>query len=228
MLYIDYGTESYVDSTEIYRITSELIKTHEPLAFRCQLNLNKKINTWLNNLKDLNEDVTDQLAKSFKSLTSKSKLKVNVIKREMPTNEQPAPTLVVDLFIGDENICNLLIENTINCLKQDKISTEINMIKKENDFNGIIINYKPIIDDGAKFAFECNIQNELVLDLVNELSTSWNDLNASKPNDGDSVISMANIPDFLVKALKIKPKHGRVIFFNILIDTINFYIIHFR
>lgn len=130
----------------------------------------------------------------------------------MPTEELPTPTLLVDLFIGDENICNLLIENTINCLKQDKISNEINMIKKEHDFNGIIINYKPLVEDGAKFAFECNVQNELVLDLVNELSTSWNDLNASKPNDGDSVISMANIPKFLTKALQIEHKYGRVIF----------------
>ena len=183
--YIDYGNEDVVDLNEIYKITTEL-KNIAPLALNCRLNLSKKLKNWIQTKADLNQDVTPELQKCFKKITSKSKIKLKVIKE---LNIQPKngenihvkpPALLVDAFLGDENICDSLLGNTLISHQSSlQIFERKKSEKKEIYFEGYLIELKPLNKTAIHSSYEINIQNKSVLNLIEELSTNFSNLSDS-------------------------------------------------
>ena len=211
VLYIDYGNEDYVDSAEIFRITTEL-KMKEPLAVNCQLNLNKKLLAWMDGLTAANRDAYNELMiKSFKSLTAQCKLKLNVINKCAAPN---STKLLVDVFVNDENICNSLMLSTLSSIKLNSLAEKITNIqhsKQPVDSTARIINYRPFFKSAlAKNQFELNIQFANVLELVEELFDNLNDLKHLKLSNQVESHHAAALPECLVEAFKLKSKYGRV------------------
>ena len=166
--------------------------------------MNRKMIAWLEKMKSEKQDVTNQLVKNFEKLTSKSSLRVKVIEKINLKND--FSVLLVDVFIGEENICNLLVRHTINSLKQSRISENINLIKTEKEFDAVIVNYEPYTN-GTQFGLEIKLQNELLLKSVNEMSKNWT---ITETKFGEEIVSMAILPDILLKIFNVNIKYGRV------------------
>ncbi len=198
VLYIDYGNEDYVDASEVYRTTAEL-KNNPPLAHKCQLNLNRRIRSWLARMKDQDKEVMEELVRSFKSLTSKSVLSVKVI---------DGVKNIVDLFVGEVNICELLVESVVSSLKQAGVVERVREIKEEAEFSGVVVNYRLNL---SRFGTEVRVVNELMLTMIEELSVGWTDFQSGgRCVDMDRVVQVAKMPGVLASCLQTKQKFGRV------------------
>ncbi len=198
VLYIDYGNEDYVDACEIYKTTMEL-KSIPPLAQRCRLNLNTRICSWMTLMKDGGNNIINELIECFKSMTSKSVLSVNVI---------DGTDNLVDIFICSKNICDLLVENTINNMKQAEIIERGKNVVKELEFSGRVVNYELNL---CRFGTEIRTVNESVLKFIEQSSISWTDCaNNSRSDDVRMVVKVARIPELLTRFFQTKQKFGRV------------------
>jgi len=219
VLYIDYGNEDIVDINEIFKITLEL-KNIPPLTLNCRLNLSKKLKEWIKRMSNSNLDVTNDLQKCFIRLTSKSKIKLKVIKETKiePKNGAAthirAPPLLVDAFLADENICEHLLVNTmVICqppINQENELTSLN--NKEKDFDGYLINFKPF--KKAASSYEISIQNQSVLKLIDDLFQTYNNfsdcssLNLQENCNGP--FSFAPLPKKLIDSYNLKNGYSRV------------------
>lgn len=216
--YIDYGNEDFVDLSEIYKISLEL-KNIAPLALNCRLNLSRKLKDWINKMADLKQDVTDDLKKCFKRLTSKSKIKLKVIKetnietRNGELNHIRPPALLVDAFLGDENICDSLLVNTMISYQPKTLLPDVKLNEtKEKDFDGYLINMKSF---DKLTLFEVNVQNQSVLKLIDDLFQNFNNINdCSSHNLEEKNINgpfcFAPLPEHLVESYKLKNPYSRV------------------
>ncbi len=174
--YIDYGNEDVVDLNEIFKITLEL-KNMAPLALNCRLNLSKKLKDWIKNKADLKQDVTHDLHKCFKNITSKSKIKLKVIKEIGENLHIKSPALLVDAFLGDENICDSLLVSTLishqcNSYMSEKKASE----NQEKNFEGYLIEIEPLNKIPLNSSYEIRIQNQSILKLIDELFQSLRNL----------------------------------------------------
>ena len=157
----------------------------------------------------------DELVRNFKTLSSKSILGVKVLETKATTE-----FLTVDLFIGEENICNLLVENTISSLKLAAIKERVKLVQGETEFNGILVNYnnkQNVNNMGSRFGLGISVINESMLNYIDELSVGWTDLSQklagkskSNVNSVDMVVMMAPLPIAMVDYLQLKQKFGRV------------------
>jgi hypothetical protein len=218
VLFIDYGNEDIVDISEIYKITLEL-KNIPPLTLNCRLNLSKKLKEWIKKMSNSNLDVTNDLQKCFIRLTSKSKIKLKVIKetkiepKNGATTHIRAPPLLVDAFLDDENICEHLLVNTmVICqppISQENELTSLN--NKEKDFDGYLINFKPFKKASS---YEISIQNQSVLKLIDDLFQTYNNfsdcssLNLQENRNGP--FSFAPLPKKLIDSYNLKNGYSRV------------------
>ena len=207
VFYIDYGNEDYVDIGEIYRYSNDL-KNNPPLAPKCKLNMNNNMLAWLEKMNDQKEDILKRLSENLKTISGKSKIHVKVIEKQfLPNNLQ---VLFVDVFINEQNICDLLINATNKSLNQSKVLKAITMVKAQNEFDGVIVNYQPFHKEN-KVGFECCLQNKLLLSLVNDLSDSWIGTIDSECILSENSVSMALIPECLAKCFGVRNKYGRVL-----------------
>jgi hypothetical protein len=205
VLCYDYGNEESVSVSNLYRMSTEH-KNTSPLALNCRLNYSSKLKSWLKQ-QQKDDDSIESLLKTFKKLVSKSKVVAKVLKRNHQKMNRDESDLV-DLFIGQDNICDLLVLNSISITKPIQIATidsttqlDTNTQSDCSDFDSFVINLN-------KFK-----QNSIEIKLINESIVRSLDNSCTRTSDQskcDELYSLAPIPDPIRVKFALKNKFGRV------------------
>ncbi|CAF0857163.1 unnamed protein product, partial [Brachionus calyciflorus] len=200
--YLDYGNEDYINVSELFKCDPEL-KSIEPLALKCELNLDKKLKILIQKLNELEKDTTE-IVKYFKMLTGRSKVTIKILKLinvDLKINK-------VDLFINQDNICDLLLNEALACLTLDtkKSDCKIKIGVPISEFFTNVINIKNL-----EFEKIIKVKNLNVLDKIDELIDSL--VNQSVDNEENfkpSQQCLGQVPQDLMEKYKLNNPLSRV------------------
>ena len=205
VLCYDYGNEEWVSVSNLYRMSTEH-KNASPLALNCRLNYSSKLKSWLKQQQNSVESI-ESLLKTFKKLVSKSKVVAKVLKRNHHKTNKDESDLV-DLFIGQDNICDLLVLNSISITKPIQIATidsttqlDTNTQSDCSDFDSFVIN----LNKFKQNSIEIKLINESIVRSMDNLCTR-----TSNQSKCDELYSLAPIPDPIRVKFALKNRFGRV------------------
>jgi hypothetical protein len=105
------------------------------------------------------------------------------------------------------------------CLTENNNSNELKICldnnRKEKDFDGYLINFKPFKSSSQPISYEISIQNQSVLKLIDDLFQTYNNfsdcssLNLEQENI-NGPFSFAPLPKQIVESYKLKNAYSRV------------------
>ena len=205
VIYIDFGNVVSVPMSNVYKISSDL-KHMKPLALNCELNYTSKLKSWIDKLEETKQS-SQSLVKCLKTLTSKSHVEVRVIKSSKNGKS------LVDLFIGNDNVCDNLVLDAISLHKPIQIHS-IDTSQSNKDSPTELDVYLIGLDEAQFFSSKRNLTqikvlHATMLKLVDSSSVLTAFL-AKKQYAKDDLYCLAPLPRLFKDNFALKNAYGRV------------------
>ncbi|RNA16358.1 maternal tudor isoform X1 [Brachionus plicatilis] len=200
--YIDYGNEGYVNASQLFKCEPEL-KQVEPLALKCKLNVNKKLSNLIHRLNELRKDASD-IVQYFKVVTGRSKVTVKVL-RQVDFDLKSSP---VDLFINNENICEVLVSEALACLSIQSEPTQPLQIKintPKPEFSAHVLNV------GNEFTKSVKLKNLNILQKIDDFVESLLEQTMAPLELDTATQCLAQVKANVVSSFKLTQPYVRVI-----------------